>query len=325
MRSIVVQSPGMFTTVQDLGREGFGPMGISASGAADAMALRIGNRLVGNLEGSAGLEMTLTGGTFQFPEGAVFALTGSDFGAALDDVPIPVWTSFEARPGQTLRLGATRGGARSYLCVQGAVLAPPFLGSSSTHVLSGLGGWEGRATRRGDVLPMGEPCERFRKRSVVSEALAYFAPRNVLRVTQGPQFDWFPEASQRSFFGSPYSVAEESNRVGIRLEGAPVVRHLTGGRQVPPGRASSEEMITEGVSLGAIQVSPGGRPIIVFVEQQTTGGYPKIANVIAADLHNVGQLRPRDEIRFERVELVMARSLLKEQEGWLASRSWLDE
>jgi biotin-dependent carboxylase-like uncharacterized protein len=314
MRSIVVQSPGMFTTVQDLGREGFGPMGISASGAADAMALRIGNLLVGNVEGSAGLEMTLAGGTFQFPNGAVFALTGSDFGAALDDAPVSLWTSFEARPGQSLRLGATRGGARSYLCVAGAILAPAFLGSASTHALSGLGGWEGRALRRGDALPMGKPCEKFRKRAVVSEALARFAPRNVLRVTEGPQFNWFPEASRQLFFSTPYSVAEESNRVGIRLEGSPV-----------PASASSEEMITEGVSLGAIQVPPGGKPIIVFVEQQTTGGYPKIANVIAADLHKVGQLRPRDEIRFERVEFAVARSLLKEQEEWLASRSWLDE
>jgi antagonist of KipI len=229
-------------------------------------------------------------------------------------VPVPLWTSFEARPGQSLRLGGTRAGARSYLCVAGAILATAFLGSASTHTLSGLGGWEGRALRRGDVLPMGELYEPFRKRAVVSEALTRFAPRNVLRVTEGPQLNWFPEASRQLFFGTPYSVAEDSNRVGIRLEGLPV-----------PARASSEEMITEGVSLGAIQVPPGGRPIIVFVEQQTTGGYPKIANVIAADLHKVGQLRPRDEIRFEHVEFVVARSLLKEQEEWLPSRSWLDE
>src|SRR5579863_5341779 len=142
MSAILVHSPGPFTTVQDLGREGFGVMGVSPSGAADAISLRIGNRLVENPETSAGLEMTLVGGTFQFPEGAVFALVGSDFGATLDEVPVELWSSVQARPGQTLRVGPTRGGARCYLCVQGAILAQPLMGSASTHVLSGLGGWQ---------------------------------------------------------------------------------------------------------------------------------------------------------------------------------------
>src|SRR6266481_3153524 len=155
MHLIEVLEPGLFTTVQDLGREGFGPMGVSPSGAADAISLRIGNRLVGNAEGAAGLEMTLLGGTFVFPEGAVFALAGSDFGATLDRKPVELWTSLEARLGQTLRLGPTRSGARCYLCVQGGIAVTPFLVSASTHILSGLGGHEGRALRKGDVLNIG--------------------------------------------------------------------------------------------------------------------------------------------------------------------------
>src|SRR5216684_3429343 len=127
MKVIHVQAPGPFTTVQDLGREGFGPLGISPSGAADPISLRLGNRLVGNAEGAAALEMTLLGGAFLFPEGAILALTGSDFGATLDGAPVEQWMSVEAKPGQTLRLGLTRSGARCYLCVQGGIIVKPFL------------------------------------------------------------------------------------------------------------------------------------------------------------------------------------------------------
>jgi len=333
MRVIEVQEPGVFTTVQDLGREGFGPMGVSPSGAADPISLRIGNRLAGNAEGAAGLEMTLLGGTFVFPEGALLALAGSDFGATLDGKPVELWTSFEARAGRALRLGPTRSGARCYLCVRGGIEVKLFLGSASTHILSGLGGHEGRALRKGDALNIGatggrEPegtgrsaCSTggicasgtLRERRLAPRMLEQLSLRKVLRVTPGPQSDWFPEASQRLFYGSTYRVAEESNRMGLRLEGAPI--------PAPPGG----EMISEGVALGAIQVPEGGQPIILFVEQQTTGGYPKIANVISADFHSLGQLRPRDEIRFERVAWETARALLVEQEELLTSKELVVE
>jgi len=307
MGVIQVQEPGLFTTVQDLGREGFGPLGVSASGAADAISLRLGNRLVGNAEGAAGLEMTLLGGTFLFPEGAVIVLAGSDFGATLDGKPVELWTAFESRPGQALRMGPTRYGARCYLCVRGGIAVKLFLGSASTHILSGLGGHDGRALRKGDVLKIGAESEAIHGRTLTARALKEVQPRKILRVTAGPQSDWFPESARRLFYESRYRVAEESNRMGIRLEGAII--------PVPSGG----EMISEGVSLGAIQVPEGGKPIILSVEQQTTGGYPKIANVISADFHSLGQLRPRDEIRFERVDWETARALLREQEELMAS------
>jgi len=307
MGVIQVQEPGLFTTVQDLGREGFGAMGVSASGAADAISLRLGNRMVGNHEGAAGLEMTLRGGTFTFLERALLALTGSDFGAALDGKPVELWSSFESKAEQTLRLGPTRTGARCYLCVQGGIAVELFLGSASTHILSGLGGHEGRALRKGDALKIGAEGGAIHERKLTARALKELQPRKVLRVTEGPQSDWFPESARRLFYESRYRVAEESNRMGIRLEGAIV--------PVPSGG----EMMSEGVSLGAIQVPEGGKPIILFVEQQTTGGYPKIANVISADLHSLGQLRPRDEIRFERVDWETARALLREQEKLMAT------
>ena len=313
MSTIEVQAPGLLTTVQDLGRERFGPMGVSPSGAADAVSLRLANRLVGNAEGAAGLEMTLVGGAFRFPQGAVIALSGSDFGATLDGEAVGLWASVQVQPGWILQMGATRSGARCYLCVQGGIAVQPLLGSASTHVLSSLGGFQGRALRRGDVLRIGPAKDPFRKRTVTPRALDSLSPRRVLRVTAGPQSDWFSESSQRAFYASAYRVAEESNRMGLRLEGSPVAAD------------SVREMVTEGVPLGAVQVPASGQPIILFVEQQTTGGYPKIANVISADLHSVGQLRPRDEIRFERVEFETAQSLLREQETLIAWEKLIQE
>jgi antagonist of KipI len=308
-----VLTPGLLTTVQDLGRDGFGPMGVSASGAADAIALRLGNRLVGNAEGAAGLEMALLGGSFLFPEGGGIALTGSDFGATLDQEPVGLWTSVEVRAGQRLRLGPTKSGARCYLSVQGGVAVQPFLGSASTHLLSGLGGFEGRALRKGDILRVGAGDRPFRKRTVAAHSLQRLSARKLLRVTAGVQADWFSNASRQLFYGNIHRVREDSNRMGLRLQGPPVTAQAIG------------EMITEGISLGAVQVPESGQPIISFVEQQTTGGYPVIANVISVDFSSVGQLRPRDEVRFEQVGMDEARTLLIDREKLLASEDLILE
>ncbi len=323
MSVIHVQSPGLLTTVQDLGRPGFSAMGVSTSGAADGVSLRIGNHLVGNPDGAAALECTLLGGAFLFPQGAGVALAGSDFRATLDGAPVDMWRAIEVRPGQTLCLGPTRSGARCYLCVHGGIAVKAFLGSASTHLLSGLGGFEGRALRTGDVLAMGSGSAAFRSRTVSPQTLERLAPRRTLRVTPGPQSDWFPATLQERFFASKYRVSEESDRVGLRLAA------VGAGEDTPVPSSSAFSsggaMITEGVSLGAIQIPPGGQPIIVFVEQQTTGGYPVIANIISADLAGVGQLRPRDEIRFERAGWDVARELLLEQEALLRSPELIRE
>jgi len=313
MNAILVQAPGLFTTVQDLGREGFGPMGVSASGAADPISLRIGNRLVGNPEGAAALEMTLVGGMFSFERAAIIALTGADFAASLDGIPLAMWSSIEVQVGQTVTLGPSRSGARAYLCIHGGIAVEPFLGSASTHVLSALGGFEGRALRRGDRIELGAANSIFYKRWLSPGVLESLRLRKTVRVTDGPQSDWFTNSTWKTFCESTFQVSEQSNRMGIRLEGTPIRPD------------ASREMITEGVSLGAIQVPPSGQPIILFVEQQTTGGYPKIANVISADLHSLGQLRPRDTIRFERIKMSEARSLLMQQEALLASKELFQE
>src|SRR2546430_8409131 len=191
MKTIQVLAPGLLTTVQDLGRQGFGLMGVSPSGAADAFALRLGNRILSNAEGAAALEMTLLGGAFLFPEGAIVALTGSDFTAALDGAPVDLLTSFPVSPGQTLRVGPTRTGARCYLCVEGGIAVRPFLGSASTHLLSGLGGHEGRALRKGDVLKIGHAVSSSRTDTLACSA----SPSNPRDASSRPGIPASPLAS----------------------------------------------------------------------------------------------------------------------------------
>jgi antagonist of KipI len=287
-----VVAPGFQTTVQDLGRFGYAHLGVSASGAADAVALRAANLLAGNAENAAALEMTLTGGAFEFERDAVIALAGSDFGSGL-----PMWSAVEVRAGAVVRCGPARTGARCYMAVRGGIAIRKTLGSASTHVLTGLGG---RPLRAGDALPVGEAAVRQPRWAVRGAPEYTRAP--VLRVTAGPQADWFSS----ELYEAAYRVTEESNRMGLRLSG-------------PPIPSPSGQMPTEGVGLGAVQIPPGGQPIILFVEHQTTGGYPKPANVISADFQRLGQLRPRDEVRFEPVTLERALSLLREQEQWLYS------
>jgi antagonist of KipI len=311
MSLLVVESAGFQTTVQDFGREGYGVLGVSASGAADAVALRLGNLLLENKPGTPALEMTLTGGTFLFPDGAVICLAGANFGAQVDGKALELWRPHAILPRKQLVLGATRDFARCYLCVAGGVVAVDFFGSASTHLVSGMGGWEGRALRKGDVLQIGGLEKNIRRRKLRPGVLDELKPKKALRVTRGPQFDLFVEEARTTLAGGQFVVSEESNRMGLRLDGP---------RLAARGNA---EMISEGAPLGAIQVTPSGQAIILFVEQQTTGGYPKIANVIAADLHCVGQLRPRDAIRFEEVSLAEARALWIEREKLLSSEERL--
>jgi biotin-dependent carboxylase-like uncharacterized protein len=315
LSALLVEKPGMLTTVQDLGREGLGPLGVSPSGAADPLSLEIGNRLVGNPPGAAALELTLLGGRFVFPEGARIALTGSDFGATLGGQAFPNWSPRTAPPGAPLELGATRGGARCYLCVTGGMRVESVMGSASTHLLSGLGGLEGRALRKGDAIEIGAASLGAAPRQLAAHSLAALAhdafeapgkPKS-LRVTDGPQSEWFSPRAWSTFLESVFTVTEESNRMGLRLSGPGIAARMPG------------EMISEGVPLGAIQITPGGQPIVLFVEQQTTGGYPKIANVIGADLFRLGQLRPRDQVRFERVSFERAVEMLREQRATLKS------
>jgi len=306
--TIRVIEPGFQSTVQDLGRPGLAHLGVSACGAADPVSLRVGNWLVGNPEGAAAIETTLLGGTFTFGAATEIAVAGSDFFPVLDGRPVAPWRCVRVPAGQTLTLGPTRDGARCVLCVRGGIDAAPVLGSSSTHLTSGLGGLHGRALRRGDVLWVGEhpqaaPGPRAFDGGVASRLLA----RAEIRVVPGAQWAWFSKEARSALFSAPYRVSEDSSRMGLRLTGAAVTARDGGA------------MLTEGVSLGALQIPGDGQPILSFVEHQTTGGYPQIACVIAADLHRAGQLRPRDEVRFVEVSLGEADAALRALDAALAA------
>jgi len=296
-----VLSPGLLTTVQDLGRYGHAHLGVSASGSADSASARVSNRLVGNDDSCSVLEMTLVGGHFEFECGATMALAGADFGATLDGAPVRLYEAVHVAAGAVLRCGSAPRGARSYLAIAGGFQIPAVLGSTSTHVTSGIGGLAGRSLIRGDILPI-KAGVIGSARKVDGVLIRQLVNRGTLRVTTGPQQAIFGDRGVRDLCSHPYVVSEDSNRLGLRLH----------GRAIEP--VNDPKMLTEGAALGAIQIPPGGNPIILFVEHQTTGGYPKIANVISADLPALGQLRPRDEIRFELVTMQEAIELLKAQE-----------
>jgi antagonist of KipI len=291
----VVERPGFLTTVQDLGRAGHTWLGVSAAGAADPIALRAGNRLVGNAPGAAALEMTLVGGAFRVASDAVVALTGATGGDA--------WSARRVAAGEVVACGALAGGARAYLCVRGGIAVPSVLGSASTHLLTGLGGLDGRPLRAGDRLDVG-PAPPFDPlgRAVVPGSIPGYAHAGAFRLVDGPQREWFTTGALERLTDATWTVSEACDRMGIRLEGPELSRGTPG------------ELLTEGVALGAVQVAGDGRPIVLFVDHQTTGGYPKIGNVAAADLARLAQLRPRDLLRFARVSLPEAVRALREQE-----------
>ena len=302
--TIRVVKPGFFTTVQDLGRYGYAHFGISPAGAADSLSLRIANLLVGNEEGAPALEMTLLGATLEFKEGAVVAITGADCDCKIGAERVPSYTTIEIPAEGILQCGSTRDGARSYLAVQGGFDVPLVMGSASTFVAAHFGGFHGRRLQKEDMLRVRrhDASNSHSLRPGALDALHRPAP---LRVTKGAQQDWFgPEAFQ-TLLSSIYVVSEQSDRSGLRLK----------GETVRPREQS--QLLTDGIPLGAIQVPQDGQPIILFVDQQTTGGYPKIANVITADMHRVGQLRPRDEVRFAEVSITEAIHALREQEELL--------
>lgn len=279
--AIDVVAAGALTTVQDLGRPGYAHLGVPRSGALDAPALRLANRLVGNPEGAAGLELTMSGGTFGFRRPATIALTGAMATLAVDGRAYGHATPISVRAGATLAIGPAIVGVRSYLAVAGGIDVPPVLGSRSTDTLSELG--PVRVTA-GDVLPVGDLA-------VVAPAAVEFVPPRpaggpvVLRIRFGPRDDWFaPQA--RVLLLTPYTVGMTGNRVGARLAGAALPR------------ASAAELPSEGLALGAVQVTADGQPLVFLADHPTTGGYPVIAVVAHEDLALLAQARPGDTVVF---------------------------
>jgi antagonist of KipI len=293
---IRVLKPGLLTTVQDLGRHGYTHIGVSPAGAADSVSSRLANLLVGNPEDAAVLECTLVGPVLEFYARGIVAITGS----ATSKEPT-INEAFEVSSGSRLEIGSMLTGARAYIAVRGGIDVPLVMNSASTLLPASMGGFHGRALRVGDELSIGNRADHAPRKLLPNVRFLQPDPQP-LRVTQTTQSDWFSSDVQKQFQSSVFHVTDLCDRSGIRLQGEAIVAE----RQ--------SELITDGISLGAIQVPSNGQPIILFVDQQTTGGYPKIANVITADLKRVGQLRPRDEVRFKFISFERAVDLLRQQE-----------
>jgi biotin-dependent carboxylase-like uncharacterized protein len=290
----VVREPGLLTTIQDGGRRGLRRLGVTGAGPLDPPAHAAANRAVGNPAAAAALECTVAGPVLDFVAPVRFALAGADLGAVLerDDLgawPVPLGAGVLARPGNRLRFTGRRSGCRAYLALQGGIDAAEVLGSRSTDLQSGFGGLEGRALRAGD--PIGVGCDRPQPPVDASDAPS--PARSVkVRVVLGPQADCFEGRALEQLLSGTFRVGATSDRVGCRLVGEPL-RH-----------AGAAEILSDGMVPGSIQVPPDGQPIVMLHDGPTTGGYPKIATVIGADLPLLAQLVPGEgELRFEAVRV----------------------
>jgi antagonist of KipI len=284
MARVRVVHPGMLTTVQDLGRWGFQSHGVAVAGPMDPYAHRCANALAGNGPGAATLEVTLVGPELEFEDRRLVAIAGARFAVTVDGRDAPSGP-FEVAAGGRLRFGHRIVGARAYVAIGGGVTTAPVLGSRATHVSSRMGG-VGRAIEGGDELPLGDaPSHRAIPRALPALPTVTGAPPTI-RVIAGPQHDWFASTALGALQSSPYRLSPQSDRMGFRLEGPPLPHARRGG------------MISEATAIGSLQVPPDGVPILLMADRQTTGGYPKIATAITADIGLAGQLAPGDPLSF---------------------------
>jgi len=264
----------------------------------DREAFLLANRLVGNADDAAGLECTLIGPRIEFADERWVAVTGAAMPVTLNGTTMPRWAAFEVGAGDILRLGPAASGVRAYIAVSAGIDTPPALGSRATYLRGRLGGWQGRALRKGDELPLGPPAG-----GAPAEVRGQFIPdytrEPTVRVVLGPQDDRFTRRGVAALFESPYEMTPHSDRMGARLRGARI-EHTHG-----------HDIISDGVALGGIQVVGDGQPIVLLVDRQSTGGYTKIGTVCSFDIGRVGQVKPGQRLSFTRVTVAEAHELLR--------------
>ncbi|MEV5650803.1 biotin-dependent carboxyltransferase family protein [Nocardia sp. NPDC052254] len=279
-----ILDPGPASTVQDLGRPGWFHAGVGESGAVDRAAVRLANRLVGNAESAAAIECVLGGLTVEFDLPAVVAVTGAPAPVTVGGRAEPVASVLFVEAGRQVRLGVAATGLRCYLAVRGGIAVEPVLGSRSRDTLAGLGP---EPLRRGDILPVGAPARGWPVVDIAPVVPLTGAPVRA-RVRLGPRAEWF--TSPEDLFAGAWRVSPEADRIGIRLDRA--------GGAPPLRRIDDAELPTEGMALGAIQVPPAGRPVVLLADRPITGGYPVVGTVIDADVDLLGQARPGQLVEF---------------------------
>lgn len=297
MNSFKVIKPGSFTTVQDKGREGYQALGIPVAGAMDDFSLRLANLLLGKPEYEAVLETTFTGPELIFNCDEVIALTGADMGPQVNGSSVAMWTSIQVKKGDKLGFTGLKSGLRGYIGFSRGLDLPKIMGSRSTFTRGSLGGFEGRALKEGDLVPLGNKAPSSWGRSLRLEYLPLYRNEETLGVLMGPQDDYFSQEAKEIFLGSTYRITGQSDRMGYRLEG-PKIPHLDGA-----------DIISDAIALGAIQVPGQGQPIIMMADRQTTGGYSKLASVIKKDLTRLAQMGPGGVVRFKELSLEEAHRL----------------
>jgi biotin-dependent carboxylase-like uncharacterized protein len=283
---IEVLKPGLLTTVQDLGRTGYAHLGVGRSGGLDLPALIAANRAVGNPDGAACLETTLTGVSLRCDSATVMAVTGAVAPITVDGVRVRAGEGIEVLASAVIEVGPAATGVRSYVAFAGGLGVTPVLGSRSTDTLSGLGP---SPLRAGSVLPVssGEPLDGDRPPQVPAPPEDPGASTEIaIRITMGPRQDWFSVTGRDALLNSPYTLSVKSNRIAARLTGTVLTRAIAG------------ELASEGIVLGAIQVPADGQPVVFLADHPTTGGYPVVAVVVAEDLPLLAQARPGVQVHF---------------------------
>jgi antagonist of KipI len=303
-----VQTPGLLSTLQDLGRVEYQHTGMPVAGAMDPFALQIANILVGNARGAAALEMTVLAPTLQVLGEVTVAVCGADLSARVDGASLPLWRTVRLQAGQTLRWGRRVSGAWAYLAVGGGFEAPVVLGSRSTFLRAGIGGFASRALQAGDVLAGEGPIAAPPGRALAPSAVPAYSRPVTVRVVSGPHADAFAPATLATLFHSEYTLSAQSDRMGYRLSGSPL-------RCLPDRQGA---LLSEAVPWGGVQVPPDGQPILLMADRQTTGGYPLIAVAASADRSLLAQLAPGDAVSFRQISLQEAQVAAVAQERFLS-------
>ena len=302
MTIMKILKPGMYTTIQDVGRYNYQKSGMSVAGAMDQFSLKVANILVGNSDSEACLEATLFGLEIEFGGDALIAVTGANLSPMINNIAVEMWSGVKVSDGDVLSFGTVKSGCRGYIAIASGIDVPDVMGSKSTYVKGKVGGFQGRILKAGDEIKIKSLGENNFNCIVKlpNEFIPSYNKDNTVRVVLGPQDDYFTGNGINTFFNSHYEVTNEFDRMGYRLSGSKIT-HKTGA-----------DIISDGITMGSVQVPGHGAPIIMMADRQTTGGYTKIATVITPDINIVGQLKPGDSVSFKSIDIVEAHKVYKE-------------
>lgn len=299
MASIKIVKPGLLTTIQDLGRFGYQKYGMPVAGAMDSYSLMLANNLVGNRPNEACLEATAIGPEIEFEHKTYIAICGADMQPLINGVKAEMYSTILINSGDVLSFDGLRNGFRTYISFAGGIDIPIIMGSKSTYLRGKIGGYNGRALQAGDNLRIFEISQRIAIKKTPFEQIPIYSDNLTLRIIPGPEANRFTVNGLATFLNSTYTLSNECDRMGYRLDGDKIEHKL------------SPDIISSGIAFGTIQVPAHGQPIIMMADRQTTGGYARIANVISSDLPYLAQLQPGDTVNFEEVRMAQAMDLVR--------------